>query len=207
MNVPIRVNGADNVGRIHYITQSEFGFLDQWRKSLGTDKNPIRTDAVDFANLACKRLTAHSPLEIYARHADDISDHIQNNPLCEIANLVAMKCDSFPESEVIGLAHFRRSWSNNLILDYMAVHLWIGKPPEGYPTIIRGVGTALLFFICSIARRNQCGCVWGEATQNSCAFYQKVFDLDSVRDLLYIPHEKIVRFADNLEQKWKQNKH
>jgi hypothetical protein len=38
----------------------------------------------------------------------------QNNPQCEVACLVLLKCDWFPESEVIGVSHFRRTWKNEL---------------------------------------------------------------------------------------------
>jgi len=203
MKVPIRVDDVEREARIYYITPPDFGFLQQWRNSLGADQNPIRRDAVVFATLACKRFTAHSRLEIYARDAQDISDHIRNNPRCEVANLVAIECRWFPDSDVMGLAHFRRSWSNNLILDYLAVHPWICKPPVGYPHVIRRVGTALLYFLGHVGCENRCGRIWGEATQNSYGFYQKAFDLESVSDLVYIPADKFVEFVKNLEQKWK----
>ena len=202
MNVSVRVNGIDREASIAYVSRHDFGFLDEWRQSLGKDRNPIRTDAVDFATLACKRFSLHSPLETYARQFEDISHHIRNDPLCEVANLVTIKCDLFHGSDVIGLAHFRKTWSNNLILDYLAVHLWIAEPPDGYGTIVRGAGTALLYFLSFVARINDCGCIWGETTPNSCEFYQKAFHLESGADLLYIPREKFVKYAENLEQKW-----
>jgi len=92
------------------------------------------------------------------------------------------------------------------ILDYLAVHPFVAKPRPQSPAIVRGAGTALLFFLCSVAQQHGCAHIWGEATQNSCAFYQQVSDLDLVTDLLYIPAEKIAEFVTTLEGKWQQTR-
>jgi len=206
MKVPVRLNDVTKDTRIVYLEESQFGFLDEWRESLGDDTNPIRIDAVNFATLACKRFSAHSAFENYARDIAEIADFLRDNPYSEVANLVALTADWFPGSRILGLAHFRRTWSNNLILDYLAVYPLIARRSGDSPLIVRGVGTALLFFLCSIARRYECGSIWGEATQNSCDFYQKVFNLNSVKDLLYIPRRNIMRFLAALEQNWKSER-
>lgn len=206
MKVSIRINGALNESRVSYLIDRDFRFLAEWRASLGKDKHPVRTDAMQFASLACKRFAAHSTVENYAQRDEDIADFVRNNPHCEVANLVVMKCGGFPESEVVGIAHFRRSWCNNLILDYLASHPWIASPPANYGIKVSGVGVGLLYFISNLAARYGCTAVWGEATQNSCKFYQKLFDLDSVQDLLYIPSERLEAFATSLSKKWSGRK-
>src|SRR4029077_4318579 len=103
MKVPIKVDNSFAQAEIVYVTRREFAFLDQWRTCLAGDKHPLRADAVDFAALACKRFAAHSSIENYARCVEDITVHISNNPYSEVANLVLMRCDWFPEAEVIGL--------------------------------------------------------------------------------------------------------
>src|SRR5437667_7978774 len=108
MRIPVAFNDAVRYAEPRYIGLPDFGFREEWRQSLGNDPNPLRADAVDFAALACKRFKAHSRSEIYAREMDDIGDHIRNNPHCEVANFVALTCDWFPESRVLGVAHFRR---------------------------------------------------------------------------------------------------
>jgi len=202
MKVPIRIDGIYRDAQIEHVIRSDFDFLAQWQGRLGDDRHPIRTDAVSFAALACKRFTSHSGIEVYAQRVDDISDHITNNPHCEVANLVVMKCDWFTESEVIGVAHFRRSWCNNLILDYLAAHPWIANRPEHFQHKVSGVGTGLLCFLSNIGVRYNCEAIWGEATQNSCQIYKRFFDLESVRDLLYIPRDKYAEFAASLQKKW-----
>ncbi len=43
--------------------------------------------------------------------------------------------------------------------------------------------------------------MWGEATQNSCRFYQGVFDLESVQDLILAPKAAFSAFYTQLAAK------
>lgn len=206
MELPVELNKSRQTASIVFAGQQDFGFLAGWREKLGDDQNPLRTDAVDFAQLVADRFSAHFAIQPYAKTIGDIGDHIASNPKIEVACCVLLKCDWFPDSKVIGLCHFRRTWSNNLILDYLAAHPFITRPPEGYSHSVRGVGTALLYFLCQIAKQYACGSIWGEATPISCGFYKNVFSLDSVEDLIYVPREKYIAFADELDLKWAETK-
>lgn len=206
LKVPIRVDTDFKEATLEFVTKRDFGFLKQWRSSIKNDRHPIRCDSVDFAALACKRFTAHAPTEIYAQRVDDIAVHIQNNPRSEIANLVLVRCDWFEESNVIGVLHFRRSWCNNLIVDYLAAHPWSAERPAHCPTKVSGVGIAMLCFLCRLVDKLSCQAIWGEATQNSCEKYKEFFQLDSVDDLLYIERNKTLYFADAIEKKWLDRK-
>jgi hypothetical protein len=202
VKAPIRINREFKDARIEFVSRPDFAFLNRWQRCVRNDKHPIRADAVNFASLACKRFQAHFALENYAERFEDIAAHVKNNPRSEVAGLVVMRCDWFADADVIGLAHFRRSWCNNLILDYLAAHPWIAAPPPGYANEVSGVGTSMLYFLCQVAVRLDCRAMWGEATQNSCELYQRLFNLETVEDLLYIPKENLIAFAHTMEQKW-----
>lgn len=206
MKVPIRVNTEFKAATLEFVTQRDFDFLKQWRSSIANDRHPIRRDSVDFAALACKRFTANSSVENYAQCVKDIEVHIQNNPHSEVANLVLVKCDWFPESSVIGVVHFRRTWCNNIILDYLASHPWSAAPPVGFPTRVSGVGVAILCFLSRLAGRLGSNAIWGETTQNSCRIYESFFELDSVDDLLYVERNRLVGFAEAIEKKWQDRR-
>ena len=206
MKIPIRVDTEFKEATLEFVTKRDFGFLKQWRASIAKDSHPVRCDSVDFAALACKRFTSHSPTENYAHRVDDIAIHIRNNPLSEVANLILVKCDWFKESNVIGVAHFRRSWCNNIILDYLAAHPWSAARPVDYPIMVSGIGIAMLCFLSRLADKFGCDAIWGEATQNSCEIYKSFFQLDSVNDLLYIERKKSAAFADAIEKKWLDRK-
>ena len=197
MELPVELNKTRQTAKIIFAGQHDFGFLAEWRKTLVDDKNPVRIDAVDFAQLAVYRFQAHSEiLQPYAETIEDIGDHITNNPNCEVGGCVLLICDWFPESKVIGLMHFRRTWSNNIILDYLAAHPYITRPPNGYAQIVRGVGTALLYFLSTVAKQYGCDSIWGEATPISCGYYKHIFKLDSVEDLINVPSANFIAFVE-----------
>lgn len=102
MKRPLMINGEYKEAEIEYVTKPHFGFLDDWRHSLGNDTHPIRVDAVNFATLACKRYKAHAPLEDYASRQEDVADYIRNNPYSEVGNFILMRCRWFPESDIVG---------------------------------------------------------------------------------------------------------
>jgi hypothetical protein len=199
MDIPVELNGAARTAKVVFAGKADLHFVNDWRKSLGDDQNPLRVDAVDFAQLAVYRFEAHSAIEAYAKSIGDIGDHIGYSPQAEVASLVLLKCDWFPDSEVIGIAHFRRTWSNRIVLDYLAAHPFSVRPPDNYPNVVRGVGPGLLYFLSVVAKKYECEAIWGEATQGSCGFYRHVLKLDSVEDLIYAPREKFLNFIDRMD--------
>ncbi|MCI0718252.1 MAG: hypothetical protein L0338_04670 [Acidobacteria bacterium] len=199
MELPVELNGGAQTARVKFADKNDLGFLTEWRLKLGDDKNPLRNDSVDFAQLAVSRFEIHSSIEAYASAVEDIGDHIQTNPLTEVAAFVILTCDWFPDSRVISICHFRRTWSNRIILDYLAAHPFITRRPSGYPHKVRGSGVALLYFLSLVAKRYNCDAIWGEATQGSCDFYKKAFGLDSVEDLIYVPREKYMKFIESFD--------
>jgi hypothetical protein len=126
------------------------------------------------------------------------------NPNREVGCCVVLKCDWFPESEVIGIAHFRRTWKNRIILDYLAAHPFIARKPPDYPNTVRGVGSALFYFIAKVSQRYGCDYIWGEATANSWKFYKKILDLESVEDLIYAEREDFLKFISRMEEVYDQ---
>lgn len=199
MDLSVELNGISRIAKVTFAGKDDLHFVNDWRKSLGDDQNPLRVDAVDFAQVAVYRFEAHSAIEPYAKTIKDIGDHIGHNPKCEVACFVLLKCGWFPDSDVIGIAHFRRTWSNRIVLDYLAAHPFIVRPPENYASVVRGVGPALLYFLCKVAKQYECDAIWGEATQGSCGFYGHVLKLDSVEDLIYAPRERFLDFIDRMD--------
>ncbi len=139
-----------------------------------------------MAQLAIDSFLAHTRIQqIYVQSVEEIATHpIKADEHVEVSGFVLLKCDWFPDSGVIGICHFRRSWCNSIILDYLAVHPFIAKAPDRYPHTVSGAGSALLWFVSDIARRYKCGRLWGEATHGSHGYYKHMFDLDAVEDLI-----------------------
>ena len=147
------------------------------------------------------RFITLSPFWPYASSLEGVRDHIEKDPQCEVGCLVVFKCNWFPISETLGICHFRRSWSNRIILDYLAVHPLIAKAPPGFPYEVGGVGLGLLYFVSTVARYYECDAIWGEATSLSWSYYEKHFKLQSVKDLIYVPRANFLDLISLIDRR------
>ena len=202
MELTLALNGKREKADVLFVEPSDFGFAKNWRETLGDDQNPFRKDSVEFAQLAVSKFEAEFESGTYANSLRDFRDHIASNPKIEVSGFILLKCDWFPNSEVIAFSHFRRSWSNKIILDYLGAHPFIPRPKEGSSYIVKGAGTALLYFIAQIAKQENCSALWGEATALSASYYQGVFELERVDDLIYVPKKNLLGFAERCEKGW-----
>ncbi len=188
IDVIVKLNGERRKASAVFAPLNDLTFINGWRDKLGDDPNIKRQDALEMAELAIHNAEAHSRLkQIYVTSTEEIGKHIDDDRHVELGALVQLKCDWFPDSGVIGVCHFRRSWSNSLVLDYLAVHPFIADIPDDYEHKVKGAGSALLWFISDIARRYACSRIWGEATHGSHRFYKRIFYLETVEDLIVIP--------------------
>lgn len=195
-DVRITLNDAPQVATIAFATNNDLGFIDVWRDKLVADSDPRRKDALDLAQLATDSFIAHSRVQLpYVNSEDEISSSIETEPRGEFAGFVMLHCTSFPDAEIVGISHFRRTWCNNIILDYLAAHPFAANPPRGYPHVLGGVGTVLLWYICNIAQLHSCGCIWGEATYDSRGYYNHVLGLKDANDLILIHPPEYTKFA------------
>jgi len=184
-DVIVTLNGEQRRATVVFAELPDLAFIDEWKDKLGADADSKSRDAVDLARLARDSFLAHTRIQqIYVNSVEEIATRIKDDEHVELAGLVLLKCDWFPDSAVIGICHFRRSWCNSIILDYLAVHPFIAKPPDGYPHVVSGAGSALLWFVSDVARRYKCGRLWGEATHGSRGYYKHMFELDAVEDLI-----------------------
>jgi len=177
----------------------DLSFVQAWQQTLGMNPQPDQLDAASFAQVARERFIADSGIgQHYLACAEDFRERVKHDSQCEIGAFILLRCDWFPACEIIGMCHFRRTWSNNIVVDYLGIHPLIlpSSSPQGpAPKKVKGVGTALLCFVSRIAVANSCECIWGEATLISHGFYERNFVLEKVQDLFVIPREKFTVFA------------
>jgi hypothetical protein len=195
-DVKVTLNEAQQLATIAFATNNDLGFIDVWRDKLGADLDARRRDALDLAQLATDSFIAHSRVQLpYVGSEEEIAKHIAEEPDSEFAGFVMLHCTNFPDAGIIGVAHFRRTWCNNIILDYLAAHPFAANPPTNYGHVLGGVGTVLLWFICNLAKRHSCGCIWGEATYDSRGYYNHVLGLKDANDLILIHPPEYEKFA------------
>ncbi len=188
---------------VEFSTSSDLSFVEKWRETLGTNPEPKQREAVDLAQLARERFLADSRVgQQYLTTPDDLRDHIARDPQCEVGGFILLRCDWFADSQIIGLCHFRRTWCNNIVVDYLASHPLTLRQSEDARYKVKGIGTALLCFVSRIAIANSCEHVWGEATLGSYPFYEHLFVLDGVKDLFVVPQDNFTKCANRKSQRW-----
>lgn len=202
MELSVKLNGEYKTVTAVYATTPDFDFIEQWRGALGTDQHPYRRDSVEFAELAKYKFVANKDLQPYVGSLEEFQEHITNNPHVEVACMVYLKCDWYPGCQTIGLSHFRRTWTNRIVLDYLCAHPFVTKAARDSKCVVNGAGVALLYFVAHVAKEYGCDMIWGEATQNSCGFYKHVLKLNDVRDLIIAPKEQYLAFCDKMDKAW-----
>ena len=202
MELSVKLNGEYKQVTVVYATTPDFDFIEQWRSVLGKDLHPHRRDSVDFADLTKYKFIANSTNQPYAGSLEEFQEHITNNPRVEVACMVYLKCDWYPGCQTIGLSHFRRTWTNRIVLDYLCAHPFVTKAEKDSTHVVNGAGVALLYFVAQVAKHYKCDMIWGEATQNSCGYYEHVLKLKDVRDLIIAPEEKYLAFCDKMDKAW-----
>lgn len=195
----VGVNKVPHKAVVEFATFGDLSFVERWREALGTNPEPRQREGADLAKLAKERYVADSDVgQLYISDIAEVKSHIEREPECEIGGFILLKCDWFSESNVIGLCHFRRTWCNNIVVDYLAKHpLTLGREREERHKV-GGIGPALLCFVCRIALQHSCSLLWGEATSISHMFYEDFFSLGEgkVKDLFTVSPEQIAKGAE-----------
>jgi hypothetical protein len=181
---------------------SDLSFVERWRATLGTNPDPKQKEAVELAQLARERFFADSGVgQPYLTRSEDLREQIDRDPQCEVGGFILLKCEWFIPSRIIGLCHFRRTWCNNIVVDYLATHPLALREAKDPQFRVKGIGTGLLCFVSRMAIGNACGNIWGEATSGSHPFYEYLFALEKVGDLFVIPPDNFALCA-NRELDW-----
>ncbi len=157
--------------------------------------NPKIVDSIELGMLAFRRWREALEKGYVAEDVKEIPDFVRNSSEAEVVHLVLVKpLWSFP-IEIIGLCHFRRTWCNNIFIDFLTTHPGIIRARP-----LRGVGTALFYYVVCVATELGANAIWGEATQNSAGFYQTVFKRPFIQDLFYLSAAECVEVKATIER-------
>ena len=134
-------------------------------------------DAHEFAVIAGKRWYWYEKYGYALSSLEALHSRIAKSSRSEGVMFAVLKVPG--TSNVLGLALFRRTWYNHVSLDYLTAN------PKSIGHV-RGIGLALMSFVCSIALEIGSDGIWLETTPSSAERYKKWFPLAEVRDLLII---------------------
>jgi hypothetical protein len=152
-----------------------------WRKILPA------SDAGEFAALAAKRWFYYTREGAAVGSLQELRSAMRRRSHAELAFLLVASATWAKRYKFLALAYCRRTWCHHLVLDFLAVRP--GLTVAGQP--IRGIGTGMISTIAGLAYSLGIERIWGEATANSAAFYEKVLEVRPVKDLFIIERKRM----------------
>jgi hypothetical protein len=187
---------ANKEFKFEFAKQRDDQLYRRWLKSAKLGSNPNVIDSAELATLAFRRWREALAKKRVANCIQDVVDFIRDNPHSEVSVLVLIKAPWLRNKKPVGLCHVRRTWCNNIYIDFLTVHPAVLAIPRRK---VPGVGTALLYFVSCLAKEINAETIWGEATQNSVEFYRKLFNKPSTKDLIFLERRDYAEFIDRVE--------
>jgi hypothetical protein len=168
---------------------------ERWRKSIGRHAGPEQSDAIEFAKAALQRWSSEYTQGRTSSSVKGIRDMKKYNPHTEVGVLAIASGEWLRRDPIVGICHFRCTWSGNLAIDYLVSHPTLRNSEEDP---IAGLGSGFLGHICDVAGAIDADAVWGETTPNSVAFYRGLLGEAVLKDLVILQKNKYLAFVEQL---------
>jgi hypothetical protein len=189
------VDGQPRPVQMRFGDEKDLVELRRWRSASRLQANPHVSDALEYARLASKRWAYYHRNGETVTSPPELHSAIQTHPQAEIAFMLIARASWQPDLKLLGLAYCRRSWCHRLIVDFVAVHPHVvGRLHQR----IRGIGTGLFHGLIQIADELEIKMIWGEATANSAAFYERILGADRILDNFFISGDTMARCRSQL---------
>jgi hypothetical protein len=166
-----------------------------WGKSVGRHASPEQADAIDFAKIALQRWSGEHTQGRTSASVKGIQELKKYNPNIEVGILATAWAEWFKRPPIVGICHFRCTWSGNIAIDYLISHPVLRLQTDNP---LAGLGSGILAHVCSVAEKIGADAVWGETTPNSIDFYKGIIGEDTVSDLVILNKEKYLAFNEQL---------
>lgn len=161
----------------------------------------MAADAIELAKLAGKRWRYYLRRNEAATSMEGLLEKVKASPKCEVGFILVAKADGPAALATPAVAWCRRTWGNHLVLDFLAVHPALNDPEGGY----RGMGSAMFIGIALVAEKLGCQLLWGEATETSCSFYQKLLGGRPVLDHFFFGEAQLSALRSQLPSRLHSN--
>ena len=194
----LRVGEELKVAECGFATETEAKAVADWEKRHSGDINLMAQDAAEFAALASKRWHYYRRQAGIVSSVEELRQRIAEDPKTEVAMMAVVRANWFQEPGVLGICHFRRTWCNNLFVDFLTTHPEIASRSG---TRVSGVGTWLLAIVAGVADEIEAPAIWGETTKRSAAFYKRTLDLQHETDEFRLPRRRYRAFLSETRSK------
>jgi len=143
-------------------------------------------DALEYARYAAKRWRSYRKEGRTLSSSDELREAVERQPRGEFVFVLVARARWHSSSPLLGFCFCRRTWCHHIVVDLAAVH------PDAITVAggeVRGVGTGMFYSLVKAAGELGVQTVWGEATENSAPFYQKLLGVPQVTDHFFITGE------------------
>jgi len=196
VNFLVRADGQPRAVCASFGAEEDIDLLRTWGRHRPRSGNPHARDAVEFSRLARKWWQYYHHRDASAVSLKELKRLSKRQPRRERAFLVLARADWLPEIPVLGLCCCRRTWCNHIVLEFAAVNPRIlDNAARG----IRGIGSGMLYSLIRIADELNCPTIWGETTEHSAPFYEKVLGIPKVGDQFVIAGKTMERCRAQFE--------
>lgn len=183
MQFVVSFKGRRKLVRLVFGRPEDVRGLARWRTSTEEREDANVRDAMEFRKLATKRWRYYQKGKEAATSLKELRRVVGAKPDVETGFLLVAKAPWHGATPVLGCCFCRRSWCHHFIVDFLAVH---PKVLAGAGGRVRGVGTGIIYSLVRLADELGVETIWGEATKNSAAFYEKVLNLTKVSDHFFM---------------------
>ena len=173
--------------------------LSGWARSVRSDDALSVQDTAEYADIAAEKWRYSHKQGRLGDSTDTIEYLLTRNATSEVAALLVVEATWLPSAKPLGFCYFRRSWSHNLLVDFLGTHPEVVRAEHP----IRGVGVGLLFAVMWIGEKLQTGDLRGEATDQSAKFYQRQFRDYGIQDEFRLSAAEQSIFLEKIRAKWR----
>lgn len=182
MRIAVRTPDAIREVECDFAQQFDSSIVEDWAGAVSEHSSALQIDAAEFCESAWAKWTAYAQRKRVARSQAELLANCKDDQKAEILGILWARAPWIDNTRVLAFCLFRRSWSNNIVFDFLAVHPLL----QVKPSPISGLGSALLYRLAVIAQTLNVNCVWAETTSTSVTFYEKLFGLNGLQDLLVV---------------------
>jgi len=196
LSFPVKYRASTRQVECVFANGADIQAVRSWTAPAYLRNKPRIRDALEFSQLAVNKWRYYKRKGCVASDMDEIHEYITDNPYNEVAICGVARAPWYKHGPILGVCFFRRTWCNNLIVDYLTTH-----PLTKMAGISGGCGSALLYFIATVADGVGPKHFWGEATQNSAKFYECTLGLRHTTDLILASAHNLTQFKNQMKLK------
>lgn len=180
MRIPIRAGGRLQFVSCQLIGGAPTVTARQWREFAWPGSSAQQEDSIEFLESALSKWKLYTRRGRVAKSRRQLSKMITDDPRIDVLAILDAQANWSQLQGRLGICQFRRTWSNSIAIDFLAVHPALLTSQKQ----ISGVGTALLYGVAQIARRIGAERIWLETTDLSVDYYTYLFEEAVSFDLL-----------------------